>query len=248
MTFIHRSVMIFAAGAILTGCSSVEKLTGIDPQMVNNKTWVLTSINENPVVAGSRVTMEMQPSMVDQGRISGRAPCNNYFGGYRIADNKISFTPLGSTKMMCPVPIMNQEQMFLSAFPNLDKIEFKPNELTLKNSKGHEELHFASESAMVRGQIKPTSGSFPAGSEVIIKLQEAGVPEGSSVVIGTERTRLGRDVEGAIDYSVMYAPQLVKPGKEYEITVQVLHRGRLLYTTKAKPSVPLKSMPSKPML
>ena len=241
--FLNRSVVILTAGAILTGCSSMEKLTSIDTDMVDNKTWVLTSINGNPVVSGSRVTMEIQPSMPDQGRISGKAPCNNYFGGYRIANNKISFTPLGATKMMCQMPAMNQEQKYLDAFPKLDSIEFKPDQLILKNSKGDEVLMYASESAVIRGEIKPTSGNFPAGSEVIIKLQEAGMPEGSAGVIGIERERLGRDIEGALSYSINYAPQLVKPGKEYEISVQVLHRGRLLYTTKMKPSVPLKSMP-----
>ena len=240
--FLNRSLTLLAAGAILTGCSSMDTLTGIDSDMVNNKTWVLTSINDTPLVTGSRVTMEIQPSMPDQGRISGQGPCNKYFGGYRIASNKISFTPLGATKMMCPMPIMKQEDMFLKAFPNLDKIEFSPNELTLKSSKGNEVLLFASESAKVRGQIKPSSGTLPAGSEIIIKLQEAGMSDGAAGVIGVKRTRLGRDVEGAFDYSLNYAPQLVKPGKEYEITAQVLHRGNLLYTTRMKPSVPLKPM------
>ena len=241
-----RSASLLAAGAMLAGCSSIDTLTGIDSSIVDNKTWVLTSINDKPVVAGSRVTMEIQPSMPDQGRISGQGPCNKYFGGYRIASNKISFTPLGATKMMCPTPIMKQEDMFLMAFPNLDKIEFAPNELTLKSSKGHEVLHFASESAKVEGQIRPSSGTLPAGSEVIIKLQEAGMDDGSTGVLGVKRTRLGRDVEGAFDYTVHYAPQLVKPGKEYEITAQILHRGNLLYTTRMKPSVPLKPMPPMP--
>ena len=245
--FLNRSVSIIAVGAILAGCSSMDKLTGIDPDMVNNKTWVLTSINDHPVVAGSRVTMEIQPSMPDQGRISGQGPCNKYFGGYRIASNKISFTPLGATKMTCPMPIMKQETMFLKAFPNLDKIEFKPSELILKSSKEKDILHFASESAKVRGQIKASSGILPAGSEVIIKLQEAGMDEGSAGVLGVKRTKLGRDVEGAFDYTVNYAPQLVKPGKHYEINVQVLHRGSLVFTTNMKPPVPLKPMPPMPI-
>ena len=241
--FLNRSATLLAAGAILAGCSSMNTLTGIDPGQVNNKTWVLTSINDNPVVTGSRVTMEIQPSMPDQGRISGQAPCNKYFGGYRIANNEISFTPPGATRMMCPTPIMKQESMFLKALPNLNKIEFATDELTLKNSKGNEVLHFAAESAKVRGQITPSSGTLPAGSEIIVKLQEAGTDDGVTGVIGVKRTRLGRDVEGAFDYSVNYAPQLVKPGREYEITARVLHRGNLLYTTRMKPSVSLKSMP-----
>ena len=241
-SLLNRSVTLLAAGTILAGCSSMDTLTGIESHLVENKTWVLTSINDQPVVAGSRVTMEIQPSMPDQGRISGQGPCNKYFGGYRIASNKISFTPLGATKMMCPMPIMKQEDMFLQAFPELDKIEFAPGELTLKSSMGNETLHFAAESAMLKGQIKPSSGILPAGSEVIIKLQEAGMEAGNAGVVGVKRTRLGRDVEGAFDYTIHYAPQLVKPGKKYEVTAQVLHRGNLLYTTKMKPSAPLKSM------
>lgn len=241
--FLNRSLAILSAGAILTGCSTMEKITSIDTDIVKDQTWVLTSINGNPTVAGSRVTMEIQPSMPDQGRISGKAPCNNYFGGYRITNNKISFTPLGATKMMCQMPAMEQEQMYLEAFPKLDSIEVRPDQLVLKNSKGNETLKYASESGVIRGEIKPTSGNFPAGAEIIIRLQEAGMPEGSSGVVGIERERLGRDIEGPLSYTLKYAPQLIKPGKEYEISAQVLNRGRLLYTTKMKPSVPLKPIP-----
>ncbi len=44
-------------------------------------------------------------------KISGKAPCNSYGAGATINSNKVSFTDIYSTKMMCDN--MNDEQKFM---------------------------------------------------------------------------------------------------------------------------------------
>ncbi|OED43748.1 hypothetical protein ACH42_09320 [Endozoicomonas sp. (ex Bugula neritina AB1)] len=238
---LNRSVLLVAAGAVLCGCSAMNKQTQVDPELVKNKTWVLMSMNGQSASSESRVTIEFRPSLPDQGRISGRAQCNNYFGGYRVADNKITFSSLGSTKMACPTNLMDKEKQYLDAFPMVDSLNIQDNELTLKQRNGSMNLTYVAETSVVSGELVTKKGYFPAGSEIIIKLQDnsmGGQPEG---VIGIERVRLGRDISVGFKYTVNYAPQLVKPGRNYELSAQVLQRGKLLYTTKLNPSVRLNS-------
>lgn len=239
---LNRSALLIATGAVLCGCTTMDKVTQVNPELVKNKTWVLMSMNGQPVKNDARVTIEFRPSLPDQGRISGRAQCNNYFGGYRVADNKIIFSSIGSTRMACPMDLMDREKQYLDAFPKVDYLGIQGNELTLKRKAGDLKLTYAAETGVISGELMTKKGHFPAGSEIIIKLQDANLGDQPEGVIGIERVRLGRDVSDGFKYTVNYAPQLVKPGRDYEISAQVLHRGKLLYTTKMKPSVQLNSM------
>ena len=239
--FLNRSVMIIATGAVLCGCSSTDKLTKVDPELVKDKTWVLMSMNGESTVNDPRVTIEFRPSLPEQGRISGRSQCNNYFGGYRVADNKINFSSMGATRMACPMNRMDKEKQYLDAFPKVDYLKISGNELMLKQKKGELMLSYAAESGVVSGEVMTRNGHFPAGSEIIIKLQDSSMVDQPEGVIGIERVRLGRDISEGFKYSINYAPQLVKPGRDYELSAQVLQRGRLLYVTKMKPTVQLHS-------
>ena len=238
---ITGSVLVIAAGAVLCGCSTTDKLTQIDPEVVKNKTWVLMSMNGQPAVNDSRTTIEFRPSLPDQGRISGRAQCNNYFGGYRVADNKLSFSSIGATRMACPMNLMDKEKQYIEAFPKVDYISIKGDEMILSQKQGGLMLSYAAETGVVSGEIVTSTGYFPAGSEIIIKLQDSSMNDEPEGVIGVERVRLGRDVEEGFKYQVNYAPQLVKQERDYELSAQVLQRGRLLYVTKMKPMVKLRS-------
>ena len=239
--FLNRSVIVIAAGAVLYGCGTMDKLTQVDPELVKDKTWVLMSMNGQPTINDPRVTIEFRPSLPEQGRISGRAQCNNYFGGYRVTDNKIMFSSMGATRMTCPMNRIDKEKQYLEAFPLIDYLTISDNELALKQKKGDLILTYAAEIGVVSGEIVTRRGYFPAGSEIIIKLQDSSMSDQPEGVIGIERVRLGRDVSDGFKYVVNYAPQLVKPGRDYELSAKVLQRGRLLYSSKMKPTVQLRS-------
>ena len=237
------SVLVIAASTLLAGCSLTSQLTQVNPEQVKDKTWVLISANNQPVPSGSRVTLELRPSLPDQGRINGRAQCNNYFGGYRVADSKIHFTGIGSTRMACPIVQMNQEKQYFDLLPSMDYLTIKGNELTLSQQTGSSRLMYAAESETVRGEVMIRQGRvFPAGSEIILKLQERGSSDAStSTVVGLERMRLSKEVQGSFKYVINYAPQRVKSGVDYELSAQVLQRGRVIYASKVKPVVRLQS-------
>ena len=236
---IHCIVLV--TGAALFGCSS-HKLTSVDPRLVENKTWVLTSMN-GLAASGPRVTMELRPATAQDGRIGGQAQCNRYFGSYQVANNQIIFTPMGGTRAACPAPFMTKEAEYLATFPKLDNIDIKENGLILNNTSGDQKLTYAAESANVSGQIAATEGTFAPGSEIIVVLQDSAMPNDPAGIIGIERIQVGRNVD-VVDYMVNYAPELVNPSSNYELLAEVIQNGQVMFITAVKPSVQLKSAPA----
>ena len=236
-----RTCIVLSVGAALLGCST-HRLTGVEPQLVENKTWVLTSMN-GEAVSGPRVTMVLRPASAEDGRIGGHAQCNRYFGSYQVADNKINFTPMGSGRAACPAPYMTKEAEYLSAFPKLDNITFKGHELILGCCDNEPRLKFVSESAVVSGQISAARGRFAPGSEIIVVLQDRAKPQDPAGVIGIERIAIGRDAD-VVNYEVKYAPELVNPDTDYEVLAEVIENGQVVFFSIEKPFVNLRTAPA----
>lgn len=98
---------IFAGVALaalaLAGCQE-------DEISLENSAWVVEEI------AGAKMqapvpTLEFRPD----GRIGGKASCNNYGGAYRVDEGKLNVSNMFATKMACPEPQMAQERALLSA-------------------------------------------------------------------------------------------------------------------------------------
>ena len=74
--------------------------------------WVVEDIDNRGIIDGSRVTMTFSA----EGRISGRASCNDYTGSYRIEGQRlIVLDRLAVTRKLCAPALMDQEERFLSA-------------------------------------------------------------------------------------------------------------------------------------
>ena len=103
---------IVIAGLVLAGCSthapsgSTTKLPGTS--------WRLVDLAGAAALADPKATISFQ----EDGRVTGSASCNRFFGSATISGESLSFGPLGATKMACPEPIMGQEKRFLEALGN----------------------------------------------------------------------------------------------------------------------------------
>jgi heat shock protein HslJ len=91
------------AALALAGCQKEEVA-------LQNSAWVVEEI------AGAKMqapipTLEFRPD----GRIGGKASCNNYGGAYRADEGKLNVSNMFATKMACPEPQMAQERALLSA-------------------------------------------------------------------------------------------------------------------------------------
>lgn len=50
---------------------------------------------------GQRAPAPLSITFTTEGKLSGKAPCNSYFGSYQATLPEISFSPLGATRMAC---------------------------------------------------------------------------------------------------------------------------------------------------
>lgn len=76
------------------------------------------------------------------GKVSGHGGCNRFFGAYRIFENKIEMGPLASTRMACEQPIMDMEQVFLSAFDGVGIFKRNRTKLELFDADGKPKINF----------------------------------------------------------------------------------------------------------
>lgn len=83
--------------------------------------WVLEDLAGSGVVSNVRATL----SFPEAGKVAGNGSCNSFFGASEIAATAIKFTGLGSTRMACPEPVMNQETKYLNALQSAERYEWK---------------------------------------------------------------------------------------------------------------------------
>lgn len=109
----------------LTGC-------GGDPaRLLQGGEWVVEDINGGGIIDRSRVTLNFW----QDGRISGRASCNNLMGQYQLSGEGLSIGQLGTTRMACPPSLMEQEQRVLSTLEQLQRFGFDDTGALLLHSK-----------------------------------------------------------------------------------------------------------------
>jgi heat shock protein HslJ len=122
-----KSTMI--AGALL----AVLALAGCQDEelRLENSAWLVEEIG------GARMqapvpTLEFRP----EGRIGGKASCNNYGGAYKTEDGKIAVSNVFATKMACPEPQMAQERALLAALEGENSFAMTGGTLTIDGNDG----------------------------------------------------------------------------------------------------------------
>ncbi|MDO9084845.1 MAG: META domain-containing protein [Anaerolineaceae bacterium] len=88
-------------------------------QELAGTSWLASYVNtgeSDGVVSSSGIQAAQQTLVFDnQGKISGNAGCNNYFGTYQVEGNTLTFQEIGSTKMFCGDGLMAEESAYLAA-------------------------------------------------------------------------------------------------------------------------------------
>lgn len=123
-------LLLGAAVALLAGCG------GSDLDMVG--TWQLTSGevdgNELAPTDEAPVTLDVDEDL----RVSGESACNRYEGSVEVDGGAVTFSPLASTLMACPEPLMDLETQYFAALAVVDAGSRDGDVLTL--SGGNVEL------------------------------------------------------------------------------------------------------------
>lgn len=126
-------LMLSDAGGqtVITYTAQSQGLEGTSWQAIgyNNGKQAVTS-----VLVGTELTAQFGAD----GQLSGSAGCNNYFGPYQIAGEKITIGSLGSTKKLCaePAGIMEQESQYLVALQSAATYKVEGERLELRTADG----------------------------------------------------------------------------------------------------------------
>jgi heat shock protein HslJ len=134
---------------VLAGCTKTQQVLVREPASPSpgvEGRWDLVSYGP----AGSEATvLTDSPIFIDftsDGKISGSGGCNRYFGGWGILEgtkDTIRIWRTGSTKMVCPGPIMTQEHRFLEELSRVSRYTTEGKELRLYYDEGRGVLRFS---------------------------------------------------------------------------------------------------------
>lgn len=95
--------------------------------------WMLVELNGKPAVPGMGRTQPYIRLHREQGSLEGSSGCNGVLGTYLVEQNALRFTPSGTTLMMCPPALMEQEQGLISALKATSSYKIEGDTLQLSN-------------------------------------------------------------------------------------------------------------------
>lgn len=127
--------LILIAMLALPFASLAESDDDADDDGLTNVEWTLVSIDGQPVVDGSTVTLTLDAA----GEASGTGGCNRYSGQYTIDGDAIAFGMLISTLMACvDDDITAQEAAYFAALDAVTGYTLEAGRLTLTDDDGGE--------------------------------------------------------------------------------------------------------------
>ena len=135
------------ADATGTTILSYARIVPPAPEPLAGTNWTLDSFYTgdavSSVISGTTITAVFN----EDGRVSGSAGCNNYFGTYTVSGNSLSISSIGSTKMNCPGRgVILQESTYLTSISKAASFTISGTRLSLADANGATLLSFTKES------------------------------------------------------------------------------------------------------
>ncbi len=121
---------LLALVLVATGCTTMRPGGTTGP--IVGPTWALTTLGTDRPLAPD-ATLMFGPD----GRVSGSTGCNSYFGTYTLSPTGVlSITNVGSTRMACAGPAMEQERRILAALTFANRATVLGGRLALTSATG----------------------------------------------------------------------------------------------------------------
>ncbi len=110
---------------LITACTAVRSAS--DEERLGETAWNLVAVEQRPVNYDGRAFIKFDEK---ERKISGKAVCNSYFADYEMIGQKITFSPVGSTKMYCE-GVMDAENAIITNLQRTTRYEVKADFLYL---------------------------------------------------------------------------------------------------------------------
>jgi heat shock protein HslJ len=133
MKGIKQLLLLMTISTTLTACNSpstlppIEKLPG---------SWLISSIQDKPVIANSRATLVF----TEENKLTGSASCNNISTSYSSQNNTLKIAPIATTRKMCAPALMKQEAILLQSLSKVKRFQLQNGELSLFDQQGSLQL------------------------------------------------------------------------------------------------------------
>lgn len=218
------SLLVLATG-VLAGCAATRP--GGSPPAIVGTTWTLSQSGaDRPTGSAASLTFGTD------GRFTGTTGCNTVFGMYTLGlDGALTLPQVGSTRMACAGPDMDQERRVLDALNHANRATVDNGQLVL--SAGSTRLltfdapRGGSQTATISGTMTYRERiSLPPNAVATVRLLDA---SGTAIVQTTVETD-GRQVP--IPFSLGYDASGLMAGSGYAVTADIRDAdGALLWTT-----------------
>ena len=126
---------------------SFTKIVLTVPAPLAEINWTLDSFYTGDAVSSVITGTTITAVFGEDGRVTGSAGCNNFFGSYNSTGKSLVIGSTGSTKMNCPGQgIMLQEGTYLTSLGKTATFTITGNRLSLADANGATLLSFTTES------------------------------------------------------------------------------------------------------
>ncbi|HKZ04954.1 MAG TPA: META domain-containing protein [Methylomirabilota bacterium] len=105
-----RGAALALAVLLLGGCQSAAPDPAAEHPLVGT-TWRAREIDGRMALAEPASTLSFE----SRERVAGQAGCNRFFGRLDLDAGRLALGQMGSTRMACAAPVMEQERRFLLA-------------------------------------------------------------------------------------------------------------------------------------
>jgi len=119
-----------------TSKADSEKTHSVQEVSIENTKWTITTFEGKNMSDRDKNKQEIYFILDSEtNRINGNSGCNTFMGTYTMEEgNRISFSKLASTRMMCPDAKINESEI-LNIFETADNFTISGNTLTLNKAK-----------------------------------------------------------------------------------------------------------------
>ena len=130
-------ILCATAALIFSACSGADV-------SLDGSSWSLMSYKDNTGETVNVLPRSTTTVLFQANQVTGIAGCNNFNATYQTTRNKLSFSPVATTRKVCNMPlgIMQQETAFLAALDSTVSYKLTLNSLEMLDSRGNTLLTF----------------------------------------------------------------------------------------------------------
>ena len=206
--------------------------------------WALTTLQsagqqpESTAGAGLTITFGMD------GRVSGSGGCNQFTGGYTVdVADKLTISPLASTKIGCPTVIADRETRYFGLLQQANGYTFENNGATLRLTfaqSGPQLVfgHATANQAQVTGTVTYRQRiALPPNAVINVQLVDVSRQDVPAVVLAEQVGPAGGNAP-PYTFTLGYDPLQIVAQNRYAVQASITVDGRLLFrSTQAYPVI-----------